>query len=222
MLYLFLLTFQLISLGFGNVCVTSGSPDTSDCFPSLRQTDVPFIQPAGDQTICCVYISPPVTSPGVQPSYLTIQFTEINGTAFSSGCSISIYSVLRIQDSDLVQGNIVSLSDLSGPNNTVQVNNNQALIFINNADSCDWPVVYVAFTWSPSSETVRSTSLQMFYGLLLIFVIPICCVVITACPGSRGLFKRTNIQRSTAKLVLFLIGTFFGIIFMLLFALRLL
>jgi len=218
--FIALFLYQIIRSYCATVTSECAGSTVDQCYPSQNPSDVYPIRPAGSSTICCVTISPEVTEPGVQPEYIDIAFQSINGTVFTTGCSISIYSVLRLQESFSVQENIKSLADITGTNHTISVPSSQALIYIDGSDTCNWPDIYVAFTWQQSTSTIRSTSLQIFYGLLLIFAFPICCVMLTTCPGSTYAFNKTNLTRPNAKLILFLVGTVFGIIFLLLFALR--
>jgi len=43
------------------------------------------------------------------------------------------------------------LADVTGPNNTVTIESNQALLFIDGANECNWPQANVQFSWEPSA-----------------------------------------------------------------------
>jgi len=198
--------------------VNSDDPcDLTQCIESIQNSGQILVEPLNsDQatSACCWTISPALQTAGEQPASITLQFTAINGSGWTT-CSLQIYNVLRFQASNL-EYTVQTFADL-GPNNTIVVNSARVLIARIGDSSVCLPEATFTLNFEASTTLVPTASVELFYGLLLSFAFPFCCAMLTTCPGMSRVFDKLNLTRRKAKMILFIVGTTFGLLFLVLF-----
>jgi len=181
--------------------------------PYETQTGQVILQTGTSEKFCCWQIQPQLDQAGAWPKYINFTIEDLLlDTSPGTARTLVVYSSWEIDDSDS-KAVTISAANINGTKRNFVIQSSKAMIVrYGTTGVSKFTINYVA-----STETIANPSLQLFWSLAFIFMVPLCFVALTICPCVVAITeKKYKWKKKNVRAVVFVVGSAIGFLIMLL------